>query len=55
LPPIRIPQLVGYLVAGVLVWPRNTHGLVGMPALPMSWTEIGRILLMFGGGLPFIA
>ncbi|MDI6027395.1 YbaL family putative K(+) efflux transporter [Corticibacterium sp. UT-5YL-CI-8] len=48
----RIPPLVGYLVAGVLVGP-NTPGFVADQALAQQLAEIGVILLMFGVGLHF--
>jgi CPA2 family monovalent cation:H+ antiporter-2 len=48
----RIPPLVGYLVAGVLVGP-NTPGFVADSGLANELAEIGVILLMFGVGLHF--
>ncbi|MBL8578126.1 MAG: cation:proton antiporter [Mesorhizobium sp.] len=48
----RIPPLVGYLVAGVLVGP-NTPGFVADQSLALELAEIGVILLMFGVGLHF--
>jgi len=48
----RIPPLVGYLVAGVLVGP-NTPGFVADAGLANELAEIGVILLMFGVGLHF--
>ncbi|RWO51597.1 YbaL family putative K(+) efflux transporter [Mesorhizobium sp.] len=48
----RIPPLVGYLVAGVLVGP-NTPGFVADTGLANELAEIGVILLMFGVGLHF--
>src|SRR5580765_5490779 len=48
----RIPPLVGYLVAGVLVGP-NTPGFVADAGLAPQLAEIGVILLMFGVGLHF--
>ncbi|MDX8441469.1 cation:proton antiporter [Mesorhizobium australafricanum] len=48
----RIPPLVGYLVAGVLVGP-NTPGFVADASLATELAEIGVILLMFGVGLHF--
>ncbi|TPI75860.1 YbaL family putative K(+) efflux transporter [Mesorhizobium sp. B2-8-9] len=48
----RIPPLVGYLVAGVLVGP-NTPGFVADASLANELAEIGVILLMFGVGLHF--
>lgn len=48
----RIPPLVGYLVAGVLVGP-HTPGFVADRDLALELAEIGVILLMFGVGLHF--
>ncbi|AKK20466.1 Kef family K(+) transporter [Candidatus Liberibacter africanus] len=48
----RLPTLVGYLVAGILVGPR-TPGFVASQSLVPSLAEIGIILLMFGVGLHF--
>jgi CPA2 family monovalent cation:H+ antiporter-2 len=48
----RLPPLVGYLIAGVLVGP-NTPGFVGDIDLAIELSEIGVILLMFGVGLHF--
>jgi CPA2 family monovalent cation:H+ antiporter-2 len=49
---LKLPPLVGYLVAGVLVGP-FTPGFVADPALAKQLAEIGVILLMFGVGLHF--
>ena len=49
---LRMPPLVGYLVAGVLVGP-YTPGFVADQELAMELAEIGVILLMFGVGLHF--
>ncbi len=49
---LRLPTLVGYLVAGVLVGP-HTPGFVADPFLARELAEIGVILLMFGVGLHF--
>ncbi|SFS58776.1 YbaL family putative K(+) efflux transporter [Methylobacterium sp. yr668] len=49
---LRLPPLVGYLVAGVLVGP-YTPGFVGDSNLTGQLAEIGVILLMFGVGLHF--
>ena len=49
---LKLPPLVGYLVAGVLVGP-FTPGFVADPALASQLAEIGVILLMFGVGLHF--
>ena len=48
----RIPPLVGYLIAGVLVGP-NTPGFIADQSLALELAEIGVILLMFGVGLHF--
>ena len=49
---LRIPPLVGYLVAGILIGP-YTPGFVADVGLAMQLAEIGVILLMFGVGLHF--
>ena len=49
---LRLPPLVGYLIAGVMVGP-NTPGFVGDTKLATELSEIGVILLMFGVGLHF--
>lgn len=48
----KLPPLVGYLVAGVLVGP-FTPGFVADAGLARQLAEIGVILLMFGVGLHF--
>ncbi|ACB95482.1 cation:proton antiporter [Beijerinckia indica] len=48
----RLPPLVGYLVAGIIVGP-HTPGLVADQTLAQELAEIGIILLMFGVGLHF--
>ncbi|MFV0256696.1 cation:proton antiporter [Candidatus Liberibacter solanacearum] len=48
----RLPTLIGYLVAGILVGPR-TPGFVASQSLVPALAEIGIILLMFGVGLHF--
>ncbi|WP_082529555.1 cation:proton antiporter [Aurantimonas sp. Leaf443] len=48
----RLPPLVGYLVAGILVGP-HTPGYVADQNLAPELAEIGVILLMFGVGLHF--
>ncbi|WP_181703573.1 cation:proton antiporter [Chthonobacter albigriseus] len=48
----RLPPLVGYLVAGILVGP-YTPGFVADQSLAPELAEIGVILLMFGVGLHF--
>ncbi|GEP09619.1 YbaL family putative K(+) efflux transporter [Methylobacterium gnaphalii] len=49
---LRLPPLVGYLLAGVLLGP-YTPGFVGDSNLTGQLAEIGVILLMFGVGLHF--
>ena len=49
---LRMPPLVGYLVAGVMVGP-YTPGFVADTDLATELSEIGVILLMFGVGLHF--
>ena len=48
----RMPPLVGYLIAGVLVGP-HTPGFVADQHLALELAELGVILLMFGVGLHF--
>ena len=48
----RLPPLVGYLVAGVVVSP-FTPGYVADTGLASQLAEVGVILLMFGVGLHF--
>ncbi|NCT82609.1 MAG: sodium:proton antiporter [Comamonadaceae bacterium] len=48
----RLPALVGYLLAGVLIGP-NTPGFVGDVHLAQQLSEVGVMLLMFGVGLHF--
>ena len=49
---LRMPPLVGYLLAGVAVGP-FTPGFVADAGLASQLAEIGVILLMFGVGLHF--
>jgi CPA2 family monovalent cation:H+ antiporter-2 len=49
---LRLPPLVGYLLAGIAVGP-FTPGFVGEPKLAAQLAEIGVILLMFGVGMHF--
>ncbi len=49
---LRMPPLVGYLLAGVLIGPA-TPGFVGDMSLAAQLSEIGVMLLMFGVGLHF--
>ena len=49
---VRLPPIVGYLVAGVAIGP-FTPGFVGDTQIASQLAEIGVILLMFGVGLHF--
>jgi CPA2 family monovalent cation:H+ antiporter-2 len=49
---LKIPPLVGYLFAGILIGP-HTRGFVADVALAGQLAEIGVMLLMFGVGLHF--
>lgn len=49
---LRMPPLIGYLVAGIIVGP-STPGFVVDMALTSQLAEIGVMLLMFGVGLHF--
>ena len=49
---LRMPPLVGYLIAGVLIGP-GTPGFVADVKLAAQLAEIGVMLLMFGVGLHF--
>jgi monovalent cation:H+ antiporter-2, CPA2 family len=49
---LKLPALVGYLVAGVLIGP-GTPGFVADVELSQQLAEIGVMLLMFGVGLHF--
>ncbi len=49
---LKLPALVGYLVAGVIIGP-STPGFVADVALAGQLAEIGVMLLMFGVGLHF--
>src|ERR1700741_794589 len=49
---LRIPPLVGYLVAGIAIGP-FTPGFVADQTLAPELAELGVILLMFGVGLHF--
>jgi CPA2 family monovalent cation:H+ antiporter-2 len=49
---LRLPPLVGYLIAGIAVGP-HTPGFVADQSLAQELSEIGVILLMFGVGLHF--
>lgn len=49
---LRLPPLVGYLFAGLLVGP-HTPGFIADQSLAAELAELGVILLMFGVGLHF--
>ncbi len=49
---LKLPALVGYLVAGVLIGP-GTPGFVADVKIAAELAEIGVMLLMFGVGLHF--
>lgn len=49
---LKLPPLVGYLLAGVLIGP-TTPGFVADMAIAAQLAEIGVMLLMFGVGLHF--
>jgi monovalent cation:H+ antiporter-2, CPA2 family len=49
---LRLPALVGYLIAGVMIGPA-TPGFVADVELSRQLAEIGVMLLMFGVGLHF--
>ncbi len=51
---LRLPPLVGYLIAGVMMGP-FTPGFVADAGLASELSEMGVILLMFGVGLHFSA
>src|ERR671916_3030129 len=49
---LRLPPLVGYLVAGIIIGPA-TPGFVADVGLAGQLAEIGVMLMMFGVGLHF--
>jgi monovalent cation:H+ antiporter-2, CPA2 family len=49
---LKLPPLLGYLCAGILIGP-HTRGFVADVALAGQLAEIGVMLLMFGVGLHF--
>ena len=49
---VRLPALVGYLLAGVIIGP-STPGFVADVQIASQLSEIGVMLLMFGVGLHF--
>ena len=49
---LRLPPLIGYLIAGIVISP-NTPGVVGDLALANQLAELGVMFLMFGVGMHF--
>ena len=49
---LRLPPLVGYLLAGIVIGP-HTPGFAADTAVATELAEVGVILLMFGVGLHF--
>ncbi|MGE8683491.1 MAG: cation:proton antiporter [Acinetobacter sp.] len=49
---LRLPPLIGYLVAGIIISP-NTPGIVGDIHLANQLAELGVMFLMFGVGMHF--
>ena len=49
---LRLPPLIGYLVAGIIISP-NTPGVVGDMQLANQLAELGVMFLMFGVGMHF--
>nr|WP_153389208.1 cation:proton antiporter [Acinetobacter wanghuae] len=49
---LRLPPLIGYLIAGVIISP-NTPGIVGDIHLANQLAELGVMFLMFGVGMHF--
>lgn len=49
---LRLPPLIGYLVAGIIISP-NTPGVVADIALANQLAELGVMFLMFGVGMHF--
>ncbi|MFT4021750.1 MAG: cation:proton antiporter [Acinetobacter sp.] len=49
---LRLPPLVGYLIAGILISP-NTPGVVADMQLANQLAELGVMFLMFGVGMHF--
>jgi CPA2 family monovalent cation:H+ antiporter-2 len=49
---LKLPPIVGYLLAGVIIGP-NTPGFVADREIAEQLAEVGVILLMFGVGLHF--
>jgi CPA2 family monovalent cation:H+ antiporter-2 len=49
---LRLPPLVGYLVAGIIISP-NTLGMIADMHLANQLAELGVMFLMFGVGMHF--
>ncbi|MBA2300463.1 MAG: cation:proton antiporter, partial [Chloroflexi bacterium] len=49
---VRLPAIVGYIVAGIAIGP-FTPGLIADPGIALELAELGVILLMFGVGIHF--
>lgn len=49
---LKLPPIVGYLFAGILIGP-FTPGFVGDVGIAEQFSEVGIVLLMFGVGLHF--
>ncbi|OTG94303.1 cation:proton antiporter [Acinetobacter sp. ANC 3832] len=49
---LRLPPLIGYLIAGIIISP-NTPGIVADLALANQLAELGVMFLMFGVGMHF--
>jgi CPA2 family monovalent cation:H+ antiporter-2 len=49
---LRLPPIVGYLVAGIIIGPYTPGGSADL-SLATEFAEVGVILLMFGVGLHF--
>ena len=49
---LRLPPLIGYLIAGIIISP-NTPGIVGDIHLANQLAELGVMFLMFGVGMHF--
>jgi CPA2 family monovalent cation:H+ antiporter-2 len=49
---LRLPEIVGYIVAGVVIGP-FTPGLIADTEIALELAELGVVLLMFGVGIHF--
>ena len=49
---MRLPAILGYLIAGIVVGP-FTPGFIADAAIASQLAEIGVIMLMFGVGMHF--